>query len=217
MGFYEKTRGLEHFQHQLQRRRTHDGGTTGRHHRRNYSTATQVDVSFRPSTKASSGQGTTFSVYVNVLLSIWGIMVFLRYPYIVGQCGLIGIVVLFTVSYSITTVTALSLSAIASNGIVRGGGAYYLISRTVGSEIGAGIGLVFYLSNVISGSLNASGFTESLLDSFGKDHGTVAHIFPQTGHWPTLYSSCLLIFCTLTCCLGVKVQLDPLSFFEYLT
>ena len=50
---------------------------------------------------------------------------------------------------AITLITALSLSAIATNTRVKGGGAYYLISRSLGVEFGGAIGVVFYLAQAV--------------------------------------------------------------------
>ena len=66
----------------------------------------------------------------------------------------------------ITTLTSLSLSAIATNTRVRGGGAYYLISRSLGVEFGGAIGIVFFLAQAISVAMYVLGFTEALASTF---------------------------------------------------
>jgi potassium/chloride transporter 9 len=55
----------------------------------------------------------------------------------------LGIMGMLIAAYAINLITTFSLSAIASNGTVRGGGAYYLISRSLGPEFGGSIGVVF--------------------------------------------------------------------------
>ena len=63
-------------------------------------------------------------------------------------------------SKSITLLTTLSLSAIATNTKVEGGGAYFLISRSLGPEFGGAIGLVFYAAQALSVAMYVIGFTE---------------------------------------------------------
>lgn len=83
-------------------------------------------------------------------------------------------------SYVINLVTTLSISAISSNGTVRGGGAYYLISRSLGPEFGGSIGLVFYLGFVFNTGMNAVGMVDCLINNFGKESGSMARIFPES-------------------------------------
>ena len=87
---------------------------------------------------------------------------FLRYGYVVGQAGVIGALIILLVSKTITGLTGLSLSAIATNTEVKGGGAYFLISRSLGVEFGGAIGLVFFLAQAISVSLYVLGFAEAV-------------------------------------------------------
>ena len=73
----------------------------------------------------------TFSgVFVPTVLNVLSILMFLRFGFLLGQLGLFGMMGMLLASYLINFVTTFSLSAIASNGTVRGGGAYYLISRS---------------------------------------------------------------------------------------
>jgi potassium/chloride transporter 9 len=81
-------------------------------------------------------------VYVPTCLNVLSILMFLRFGFILGQGGFLGIMGMLIASYAINLVTTFSLSAIASNGTVRGGGAYYLISRSLGPEFGGSIGIV---------------------------------------------------------------------------
>jgi len=58
---------------------------------------------------------------VRCVLNIFGVMLFLRISWVVGQAG-IGLASLVILLASVvTTLTALSMSAICSNGLVRGG------------------------------------------------------------------------------------------------
>ena len=80
-------------------------------------------------------------------------------------------------SYLINLITTLSISAISSNGTVRGGGAYYLISRSLGPEFGGSIGLVLYLGFVFNTGMNAVGMIDCLMNNFGQVAGSSGHIF----------------------------------------
>lgn len=109
--------------------------------------------------------GTFGGVFTPCTLTILGVIMFLRFGQVVGNAGLwwtIGIVLL---AKAITTITAFSVSAIATNTELRGGGAYYMISRSLGVEFGGSIGLVFFLAQAVSVALYVIGFTEALVAS----------------------------------------------------
>lgn len=98
------------------------------------------------------------------IMSLWGPMLFLRTSWIVGQGGMIEACLVIVFSTLITTITALSTSAIATNGEVKGGGTYYMLSRSLGPEYGGAIGLVFAFANMVGVAMNLVGFCESLQD-----------------------------------------------------
>uniref|UniRef100_A0A8C5WE49 Solute carrier family 12 member 1 n=1 Tax=Leptobrachium leishanense TaxID=445787 RepID=A0A8C5WE49_9ANUR len=103
-------------------------------------------------------------VLVRCMLNIWGVMLFIRLSWIVGQAGIgLGIVVI-CLSVVVTTLTGLSMSAICTNGVVRGGGAYYLISRSLGPEFGGSIGLIFAFANAVAVAMYVVGFSETVVD-----------------------------------------------------
>ena len=74
---------------------------------------------------------------------------FLRVGWVVGQSGIIGAIIIMSISAVVTVTTTLSMSAIATNGVIKGGGAYYLISRSLGPSIGGSVGYYFSLGNII--------------------------------------------------------------------
>uniref|UniRef100_A0A8C9RXF0 Solute carrier family 12 member 1 n=1 Tax=Scleropages formosus TaxID=113540 RepID=A0A8C9RXF0_SCLFO len=103
-------------------------------------------------------------VLVRCMLNIWGVMLFIRLSWVFGQAGIgLGIVVI-CLSLVVTSVTGLSMSAICTNGVVRGGGAYYLISRSLGPEFGGSIGLIFAFANAVAVAMYVVGFAETLVD-----------------------------------------------------
>ena len=83
-----------------------------------------------------------------------------------GQAGVLRGLAIVLGAQSVTLLTTFSLSAIATNTSVKGGGAYFLISRTLGVEFGGAIGLFLYLAQATSVALYVLGFTESLLGAF---------------------------------------------------
>jgi potassium/chloride transporter 9 len=109
---------------------------------------------------------------------------------------------MLVVLYLINLVTTFSLSAIATNGTVRGGGAYYLISRSLGPEFGGSIGVVFYLGLVLNTSLNAVGLIDCLRQNFGTITGNWYPVVPEEDWWPYLWATIVLLVCTGICLAG---------------
>ncbi len=105
-------------------------------------------------------------VFTPCTLTILGVIMFLRFGQVVGQSGVIYAVLIVIAAKVITTLTTLSLSAIATNTRVKGGGAYYLISRSLGVEFGGAIGVLFFLAQAISVAMYVIGFTEAVTETF---------------------------------------------------
>lgn len=104
-------------------------------------------------------------MFTPCVLTILGVIMFLRFGFVVGQAGLLYALLIVAVSKVITGLTSLSLSAIATNTRVKGGGAYFLISRSLGVEFGGAIGLVFFLAQAISVAMYVIGFAEAFVGS----------------------------------------------------
>lgn len=97
-------------------------------------------------------------------------MLFLRMGWIVAHSGIIHALIIIAISTVICVITTLSLSAISTNGDVKSGGIYYIVSRSLGPEFGASLGIVFAFANAVAASMNTIGFADSfngLLDSYG--------------------------------------------------
>lgn len=103
-------------------------------------------------------------VLVRCMLNIWGVMLFIRMSWIVGQAGIALTCLIVLMATVVTTITGLSTSAIATNGFVRGGGAYYLISRSLGPEFGGSIGLIFAFANAVAVAMYVVGFAETVVE-----------------------------------------------------
>lgn len=91
---------------------------------------------------------------------------YLRFGWVVGNVGLIGTLIIVTLGTSITFLTALSIASIATNAPVKGGGAYFLISRSLGVEIGGAVGIPLFLAQAFSVALYIMGFSESMVAIF---------------------------------------------------
>ncbi|MCK5165266.1 MAG: amino acid permease, partial [Desulfobacula sp.] len=102
-------------------------------------------------------------VFTPSILTILGIILFLRMGYIVGNAGLGKTLLLVTFASIVSILTTTSLSAIATNIHVKGGGAYYLISRTLGVQSGGAIGLVLFLAQSVSIAFYCIGFGEAVM------------------------------------------------------
>ncbi|XP_054803507.1 cation-chloride cotransporter 1 isoform X2 [Prosopis cineraria] len=94
---------------------------------------------------------------------------------IVGMAGIGEALLLVSLCGSCTFLTSISLSAIATNGAMKGGGPYYLIGRALGPEVGVSIGLCFFLGNAVAGALYVLGAVETFLKAVPK-----AGIFGET-------------------------------------
>ena len=74
----------------------------------------------------------------------------LRLTWVIGQAGIVQGLLLMTIANVVTFLTAISMSAVCTNGQIKGGGVYYMISRSLGPEFGGAIGLMFTLANSIA-------------------------------------------------------------------
>ena len=110
----------------------------------------------------SSGLGTFGGVFTPSILTILGVIMYLRFGWVVGNVGLIGTLIIVTLSTSITFLTGLSIASIATDQKVKIGGAYYMISRSLGIESGGAIGISLYFAQALSVALYAVGFAESM-------------------------------------------------------
>ncbi len=106
--------------------------------------------------------GTFPGVFTPSVLTILGIILFLRLGYVVGHAGLARALIIIGLANAISVLTSFSLSAIATNLKVKGGGDYYLISRTLGIEFGGSIGIVLFLAQSVSIAFYSIGFGEAL-------------------------------------------------------
>ena len=115
------------------------------------------------------GLGTLEGVFTPTILTILGVVMYLRLGWVVGNVGLIETIIIILLAHSITICTALSMASMVSNIEIGAGGAYAIISRSLGFEIGGAIGIPLYFSQAFSVAFYIIGFVE-LWQSYFPSH-----------------------------------------------
>ncbi|XP_037671947.1 solute carrier family 12 member 3 isoform X7 [Choloepus didactylus] len=110
-------------------------------------------------------------VMIRCMLNIWGVILYLRLPWITAQAGIVLTWIIILLSVMVTSITGLSISAISTNGKVKSGGTYFLISRSLGPELGGSIGLIFAFANAVAVAMHTVGFAETVRDLI-QEHST---------------------------------------------
>ncbi|KAL8176475.1 UNVERIFIED_CONTAM: hypothetical protein K2H54_035306 [Gekko kuhli] len=108
--------------------------------------------------------GWVTGVMIRCMLNIWGVILYLRLPWITAQAGIGLTWLIILMSAVVTSITGLSISAISTNGKVKAGGTYFLISRSLGPELGGSIGLLFSFANAVAVAMHVVGFAETVKD-----------------------------------------------------
>nr|XP_009804713.1 PREDICTED: cation-chloride cotransporter 1 isoform X1 [Nicotiana sylvestris] len=134
-----------------------------------------VSITLERSRPTAVKSGTLMGVFVPCLQNIMGIIYYIRFSWIVGMAGIGESLLLVAFCGSCTFLTTISLSAIATNGAMKGGGPYYLIGRALGPEVGVSIGLCFFLGNAVAGAMYVLGAVETFLNAV-----PAAGIFKET-------------------------------------
>ncbi|GAA6091701.1 solute carrier family 12 member 10, tandem duplicate 1 [Tachysurus ichikawai] len=157
----------------------------------------EQDEKQQKNSKGKSTQPVRFGwvtgVMVRCMLNIWGVILFLRVPWITAQAGILTTWVIIFLSVLVTSVTSLSVSAISTNGRVSSGGAYFMISRTLGPELGGPIGVVFSFANALGCALNTVGFAETVRDLLIKYNALVVDEINDVRIIGAITVTCLLL------------------------
>jgi amino acid transporter len=103
----------------------------------------------------------TAPVFFTAISTILGAIMFLRFGYAVGNVGFLGTLAIIGFAHLVTIPTGMAIAEIATNERVRGGGEYYIISRSFGINIGAAIGIALFLSQAISVAFYLIAFAEA--------------------------------------------------------
>ena len=115
--------------------------------------------------------GTFGGVFTPTLLTILGVIMYLREGWVLGNAGILGGLLIILLAYGITICTGLSMSSITSNIRIGAGGAYAIISQSLGLEVGGSLGIPRYLSQALAITLYIFGFREAWSWVF-PDHPT---------------------------------------------
>ncbi|XP_024434191.3 solute carrier family 12 member 7 isoform X2 [Desmodus rotundus] len=157
----------------------------------------------------SPGMGTFIGVYLPCLQNILGVILFLRLTWIVGVAGVLESFLIVFMCCTCTMLTAISMSAIATNGVVPAGGSYYMISRSLGPEFGGAVGLCFYLGTTFAGAMYILGTIEIFLTYISPG---AAIIHPKSEgdeavamlNNMRVYGTCTLVLMAMVVFVGVK-------------
>ena len=155
-------------------------------------------------------------VVVRCLLNIFGVIMFLRVGWIVGQAGIIQTILIMIISTIITLLTTLSMSAICTNGVVLDGGAYYIISRTLGPAFGGSVGILFALGNMFAISMYLIGFAEALIDDLEKYNISITDdIIMDIRIWSNVMLVVVLILALIGLNIVIKAQIFLFIFIAF--
>ena len=157
--------------------------------------------------KKKAKMGTIIGVYLPTLQNILGLILFLRLTWIVGTAGVGQALLIVCLCCCCTMLTAISMSAIATNGVVPAGGSYFMISRNLGPEFGGAVGLLFYLGTSFAVSLYVLGAIELLLtyiipeiSLFGEVRGNPSVLYNNM----RVYGTILLVLLSFIVFVGVR-------------
>ncbi|XP_041455426.1 solute carrier family 12 member 4-like isoform X3 [Lytechinus variegatus] len=155
--------------------------------------------------------GTLMGVYLPCLQNILGVILFIRLAWQVGTAGGLECFFIVLVSCLTTMLTAISMSAIATNGVVPAGGAYFMISRALGPEFGGAVGVLFYLGTTFASAMYILGAIEILLiyiapqmSLFGDISSEGGGASPALLNNMRVYGTIILIILSLLVFVGVK-------------
>jgi len=102
--------------------------------------------------------GTFGGVFTQTLLTVLGVIMYLRLGWVMGNAGLVGGLLIIFLAFAITTFTALSMSSITTNIRICAGGAYAIVSQSLGLEIDGAVGIPRYISQVLAVTMYIFGF-----------------------------------------------------------
>ncbi len=117
--------------------------------------------------------GTFGGVFTPTLLTILGVIMYLRLGWVVGNGGLLGAMLVIGLAVGITAATSVSLSSIATNTRLGAGGPYAIIRRTLGVEVGGAVGLPLFVSQALAVAMYIFGFREGVVWAIGSLGATV--------------------------------------------
>ncbi len=133
--------------------------------------------------------GTFGGVFTPTLLTILGVIMYLRLGWVMGNAGLVGGLLIIFGAFAITTFTALSMSSITTNIRIGAGGAYAIVSQSLGLEIGGAVGIPRYISQALAVTMYIFGFREGWLWVFPDHHALLVDLVAFVLLWAIAYKS----------------------------
>lgn len=149
-----------------------------------------------------AGFGTFAGVFTPSILTILGVVMYLRLGWVTGQGGLGLTLIIVLVAHMISLATGLSIASIATNRTVGAGGAYFMISRSLGAPAGAAIGIPLFFAQALSVTFYIVGFTESVVQLIPPD---MQAFFPPLAI-STVVNVCLTALALKSADLAIKMQ-----------
>ena len=147
--------------------------------------------------------GTFAGVFTPSILTILGVIMYMRLGWVVGNAGLIGAIIIILIAHIIAVTTGLSVSSVATDKKIGAGGIYYVLSRSMGIPIGGSIGIALYIGTALSIALYLIGFAESFNSYFNL--GMTINDFRITG-------TLALVFLTVLALISTSVALKTQFF-----
>ncbi len=176
-------------------------------------TTIESDLANREKTTVTGARFGTFTGVVRpTVLTILGVMMYLREGWVVGHAGLGGAVLLILTAYFITGTTALSLSSITTNIRLGAGGVFSIATQALGLEVGGSIGIPFYLAQTLSVAMYLYGFVEGWGYLFPQHDSTLVAIAVFAAVFALSYLSTSLAFrAQLLVMAGVFIALGSMA------
>lgn len=165
-------------------------------------------------------------VFTPCLLSILGVIMYLRLGYVVGSIGLGGTILIICLANIITFITALSMSSVVTNIRIGAGGAYSIITKSLGLEAGSAIGIPLYISQAVSIAFYITGFAEGWAFLFPQHDPFLISLAAWIGILAVSYASAKLAFqiqylvmavivaSIVSICMGKGMQVMPAGAWE---
>ncbi|ESN90227.1 hypothetical protein HELRODRAFT_90889, partial [Helobdella robusta] len=162
--------------------------------------------------------GTVLGVFFPCIQNIFGVILFIRLVWVVGTAGWVEAFILAFTCCCCTMTTSISMSAIATNGVVPGGGSYFMISRSLGPEFGGAVGILFYLGTTVASSMYIVGAVEIMLQYMAPSEAAIfgpINIPENAYNAYRVYGTGLLLIMFIMVFIGVKFvsKFSPVALF----
>ncbi|XP_004391973.1 PREDICTED: solute carrier family 12 member 8 isoform X2 [Odobenus rosmarus divergens] len=108
--------------------------------------------------------GTWDGVFTSCMINIFGVVLFLRTGWLVGNTGVLLGMFLVSFVVLVALITVMSGIGVGEHCGVGSGGVYAMISSVLGGQTGGTIGLLYVFGQCVAGAMYITGFAESISD-----------------------------------------------------